>query len=726
MHLYVYTTQSRPYEFKYGIFKKNNYKRIFTGQSYFGEKIIIKYLYKIHKEFDYNFYKDIDKIISIYGKNNELINMCEEYLNIKLPLLKQLKHGLINSDGGTELCKIDYLQLFDNFIMTEFYKFKLKIIKYSNEKIELLLNDIIKKQYNKKQNKKNKIICFLKNKNHFITHIKPFDYQTYLLNKIDIFKKNKINTLLWSCGLGKTFMSLFISQKINARNILICVPSIYLLNQFKQSIKNVFNFHNILYLYGDSENKKELETYLLSNKKKIILSTYHSCYKVLYYCNKNNFVFDIKIGDECHHLVGIKDENSCNFVKFHEIKSKYTLFMTATTKNSENIIDYTMSNENVFGNTFDTKSIKWAIENKKITDYKIMCIYNTSEEVNNIMEQIDFNLICSSNNKYNKKELFMAAYSALSSINKGIITHTLVYTNNINSANVVKKIIDKLLEMNIFNNINDIYNEDLSSESKLNINEEVEIFKKNKYGIISCVYIFGEGFDMPKLNGVVIGEKMTSDIRIVQSCLRPNRLEKENPTKLAHIIIPTDINNIDDKMKMVISKMANEDEDIEYKVEVMKLKTSNKKSNGLYNKKIKMKKNKDALNLLKFNLFSSGCFGRQMKIEEEYEYYKNINIEQKMNSVKEYKENKNIITNPPAYFHKIWIDWFDYLNIDTMEWIKDKDEFIKYCKQKNIKNVEEYYLKIDNKMPPEPEYFYKNFNGLVNELKPKKYRYIKY
>ena len=57
MHLYVYTTQSRPYEFKYGIFKKNNYKRIFTGQSYFGEKIIIKYLYKIHKEFDYNFYK---------------------------------------------------------------------------------------------------------------------------------------------------------------------------------------------------------------------------------------------------------------------------------------------------------------------------------------------------------------------------------------------------------------------------------------------------------------------------------------------------------------------------------------------------------------------------------------------------------------------------------------------------------------------------------------------
>ena len=44
-----------------------------------------------------------------------------------------------------------------------------------------------------------------------------------------------------------------------------------------------------------------------------------------------------------------------------------------------------------------------------------------------------------------------------------------------------------------------------------------------------CVYIFGEGFDLPKLNGVVFAEQMTSEIRIVQSALRPNRMDKNQP-----------------------------------------------------------------------------------------------------------------------------------------------------------------------------------------------------
>ena len=56
--------------------------------------------------------------------------------------------------------------------------------------------------------------------------------------------------------------------------------------------------------------------------------------------------------------------------------------------------------------------------------------------------------------------------------------------------------------------------------------------------VLFHVYIFGEGFDLPKLNGVCIAGNMQSETRIVQYLLRPNRLESGNTNKKAYVIIP--------------------------------------------------------------------------------------------------------------------------------------------------------------------------------------------
>ena len=37
----------------------------------------------------------------------------------------------------------------------------------------------------------------------------------------------------------------------------------------------------------------------------------------------------------------------------------------------------------------------------------------------------------------------------------------------------------------------------------------------SKYGIITCINIFGEGFDLPKLNSVTFAENIYSEIGIV-------------------------------------------------------------------------------------------------------------------------------------------------------------------------------------------------------------------
>ena len=122
------------------------------------------------------------------------------------------------------------------------------------------------------------------------------------------------------------------------------------------------------------------------------------------------------------------------------------------------------------------------------------------------------------------------------------LTHILLYTNSVKEAEQAKKYIDDILSLDIISiNKDKIYNNALhSNNEKTNnyLDKEIKKFKNMPFGIISCIYIFGEGFDMPKLNGVCITGNMKSIIRIIQYLLRANRLEIGNPLKIAYQIIP--------------------------------------------------------------------------------------------------------------------------------------------------------------------------------------------
>jgi hypothetical protein len=68
-----------------------------------------------------------------------------------------------------------------------------------------------------------------------------------------------------------------------------------------------------------------------------------------------------------------------------------------------------MDDETIFGKLIDEKTVHWAIENKKITDYYLLVLKNT-EEVNQIISLLNINV--------SNKELFISAYMTLKSIEK--------------------------------------------------------------------------------------------------------------------------------------------------------------------------------------------------------------------------------------------------------------------------------------------------------------------
>jgi predicted helicase len=616
---------------------------------------------------------------------------------------------------------------------------------------KLQINNIIEKYRIKKSKKEiinnkiinnkiiNELLCITK-------VIEPNQHQQYILEIIeDFFNLYDIGKIVWACGLGKALLSILIVKLLKFKSIIIGVPSNNLQKQIKNEILKLFpKKTNILFVGGDENdsiktttNKRQIKEFLNNNdntQPKFVISTYHSCNLLV----DNDIMVEFKIGDEAHHLVGIEREENKGFRLFHKIVSGKTLFMTATEKTIETRTNkevYSMEDEKTFGKYIDIKSVRWAIENKKITDYNILVLKNKEDEVDEIISNLRLTII--------NKEIFISCYMCLKSFEKyPDLTHLLLYTNTTEDAELSKKIINEIISLNILSIPKEkIYNNSLHSKNCNDLDSEVCQFKNSSYGIISCVYIFGEGFDLPKLNGVCIAGNMQSETRIVQYLLRPNRLEIENPNKKAYVIIPYidaddwEIENKSyEKIRHIISQMRNIDENIEQKLFVSLVKKEKNKKKEKTKKEEERRncyedyifeENSGELNKIKLRLrYSKALCSKFTEEQDEYNYVRTINIGLNIKSKKEYIEKQiihsNFIASPEEYFKSkgVWNNWYDFMGVDISKFIQSKQHWINFCKEKNIKSLEDYYMACEehNILPKEPADFYKDFTNIPSEL----------
>ncbi len=120
-------------------------------------------------------------------------------------------------------------------------------------------------------------------------------------------------------------------------------------------------------------------------------------------------------------------------------------------------------------------------------------------------------------------------------------------------------------------------------------------------------------------------------------------------------------------------------------------------------------------------------------VKEKNEYIKIKNHNKNFNfiSIDNYNSSKNInekyIENPQEYFGHIWTNWYDFLQVNTTNYIQDKDDWIKFCKEKNVLSPDDYYIlyNIYNELPHDPDEFYRFFTNMWNELDWKKQHNLK-
>ena len=562
------------------------------------------------------------------------------------------------------------------------------------------------------------------------------------------FQTNDKGLLVLICGIGKTLISLWTTQELKANKILVGVPNTLLLVQWEKVIKELFPVYTCLIVKG-GVNIEDITLFLNENKEKcIIITTYASSHKVCSASVTSAFIFDMKILDEAHHLTSpyiIKEEHK-TYVKILDIKCVKQLSLTATLKileNKDNTCDddLIISNTNVayFGTIIAKRPLLWAIENKIVCDYCIQTLYSDTDQLNALA------LVCNTDTNKddeNDKRLLLSAYASLKSIADGHSHHLLIYVNSKENALKVNSYIEKLISEHYFS-VDDLYcsNYD-SSMNKVTQENILANFQKARYGIITCVYCLGEGWDFPLLDAVVFAENMTSNIRIVQSALRASRKNAYEPHKLTKIILPI-INNSDwidnnsnpdlKKVKEVIYQMGLEDETISYKIKVFRVDIPSKPDKP---KPIPRPKQDDPdfdekltqeLRLKTVKRCASGT---------SYEKAKKINAENNIKTKEDYyaltlRLNK-LPDDPEMAYKGVFTNWIDYLSIERVYYD------LKTCKTKvqeylanetsidfELTNITKNLKSLDNKFPPCDLWCdYYDINDLTEIIKETSYELV--
>jgi predicted helicase len=173
-------------------------------------------------------------------------------------------------------------------------------------------------------------------------------------NVISGFEVAARGQLVMACGTGKTFVCLWVKERLMAKKTLVLLPSLGLLsqtlNEWTFAARDKFEAlcvcsdqtvnrrdeDEAISLVSDlpfpvSSGPKDIASFLKRNNDQVVFSTYQSS-PLIAQAQKDNEVphFDLVIADEAHRVAGKSDSVFGTILDEQLIKSERRLFATAT------------------------------------------------------------------------------------------------------------------------------------------------------------------------------------------------------------------------------------------------------------------------------------------------------------------------------------------------------------------------------------------------------------
>jgi len=423
----------------------------------------------------------------------------------------------------------------------------------------------------------------IKKRNYF----SPAKFQEKMISDVvEGFSKCDRGKLIAACGTGKTLTSLWISERLKTQSVLFVAPSLALIKQTLEawSDQSRENFSYICVCSDDTvannvedegditvsdfivpvtTNANQVTEFLAAktDNKKVVFSTYQSL-DILANANKlkPDHFFDLMIFDEAHRTAGAKNSSSFSLgLDNGIIKSKKRLFMTATerlirpwvVKKAEeyNRVVFSMDDENLYGPVFHRFNFGEAIDQKVISDYKVIVAGISESQIyrwiqnNNLLVDMGENnqeFIESARNIF-KQVLLIKSMQELP-IRKVITFHNSIRnakqfafgsdSDGINLNLIREKMLPDVDPNNFY--VDHVSGVMSAGERR----QKLDQFKENQFGVVTNSRCLTEGVDVPIIDSVYFVEPRNSLIDIVQACGRALRKPRDNQEKIAYFIIP--------------------------------------------------------------------------------------------------------------------------------------------------------------------------------------------
>jgi superfamily II DNA or RNA helicase len=430
----------------------------------------------------------------------------------------------------------------------------------------------------------------------------PESYQVEMIEAVKTgFETADRGKLIAACGTGKTLTALWITESLDAKNVLFIAPSIALVKQtleaWANQAKTDFDYVCICSdkSVSDGVDEGDLDisevgipvstdideiTEKLSKPhkgKRYIFSTYQSLNLISKASKSLNFRFDFGIFDEAHRTAGTNSSALFSLgLDDSKIKIKKRLFMTATErlvrpwiieKASElNRTVFSMNDEASYGQTFYRYSFGTAIKQNVISDYKIIVAGITNNEVFNWIrsnallvdvEEDSTEYISGAENIF--KQLMLVKAMKAFPIKKCITFHATVkmakeFINGTSQCDFSLKTAIAKLWKDV--SLEDVCIDHLNGEMTASVrHQRLEIFAKRKYGVVSNARCLTEGIDVPIIDSIYFVNPKNSLIDIVQACGRALRKPRGPTRKTAYFIVPVLIPEDCDKNAEAFNKI---------------------------------------------------------------------------------------------------------------------------------------------------------------------------
>ncbi|MBV5348159.1 DEAD/DEAH box helicase family protein [bacterium] len=373
------------------------------------------------------------------------------------------------------------------------------------------------------------------------------------------FIKNKARRgrLIMPCATGKSLTAFWIAHALDAKSIIIAVPSLALIKQILEDWTREFVAHKEeprpqwLVICSDESTAKldkdefvsdahsmgiptttsveVISAFLTDHQigRKVIFTTYQSSDKLAQAARNCKFSFDLAILDEAHKTVGVKSKTFATLLSDKNISISKRMFMTATERVMRGSNDevYSMDDEAIYGGLFHQLTFKEAIhaEPPIICDYKVLTITVTNDEIKQLIARNK--LLTDKGEKLEEQEAqsLASAIALRKATQKYGIKHAISFHRSIKSA-------DDFAKLNLTLNSGNLDNILLSSShisSKKSAGERARLlndFAHEHLALMTNARCLTEGVDVPAIDCVLFADPKQSIVDIVQAsgrALRP-------------------------------------------------------------------------------------------------------------------------------------------------------------------------------------------------------------